>query len=135
MGDVIAEFITKTLPAYLAELPVPSTLEGWTKLTKDEWVAMAPVIFVVVMLFLHLAMSVIPSKPKPSRVNSKVDLSSAKVVNKVGLKDIEDTGKNGVFCRCWKSSKFPYCDGTHAKHNEKCGDNVGPLIITQPEKK
>lgn len=30
-----------------------------------------------------------------------------------------------AFCRCWKSSTFPYCDGSHAKHNEECGDNCG----------
>ena len=35
----------------------------------------------------------------------------------------------GVFCRCWKSKKFPYCDGSHAKHNEETGDNTGPLIV------
>ena len=31
--------------------------------------------------------------------------------------------------RCWKSKKFPYCDGSHAKHNKETGDNTGPLII------
>ena len=31
--------------------------------------------------------------------------------------------------RCWKSKKFPYCDGSHAKHNAETGDNVGPLIV------
>ena len=31
--------------------------------------------------------------------------------------------------RCWKSKKFPYCDGSHAKHNTVTGDNVGPLIV------
>ena len=31
--------------------------------------------------------------------------------------------------RCWKSKKFPYCDGAHAKHNAETGDNVGPLIV------
>ncbi len=35
----------------------------------------------------------------------------------------------GVFCRCWKSNKFPYCDGSHNKHNQVTGDNVGPLIV------
>ena len=31
--------------------------------------------------------------------------------------------------RCWKSKKFPYCDGAHNAHNKATGDNVGPLII------
>jgi len=25
--------------------------------------------------------------------------------------------------------QFPYCDGTHNKHNQETGDNVGPLVI------
>ncbi len=29
--------------------------------------------------------------------------------------------------------QFPYCDGTHAKHNQETGDNVGPLIIKRKE--
>ena len=39
----------------------------------------------------------------------------------------------GVFCRCWKSKKFPYCDGSHTKHNEETGDNVGPLIVKKKQ--
>ncbi|KAJ1403772.1 hypothetical protein B484DRAFT_225131, partial [Ochromonadaceae sp. CCMP2298] len=31
--------------------------------------------------------------------------------------------------RCWKSETFPYCDGSHVKHNKETGDNLGPLII------
>lgn len=46
------------------------------------------------------------------RVNNKIEMTCPKVVNKVPTADIEDTG---VFCRCWKSSTFPLCDGTHAK--------------------
>ena len=63
---------------------------------------------------------------KPNRVNECIKLDSNKVVDTV---DIEDMGDKGVFCRCWKSKKFPYCDGSHAKHNSETGDNVGPLII------
>ena len=49
------------------------------------------------------------SSMKPAakaRVNNQVDLSSAKVVNAVTLKDIEDSEKTPVamaLCRCWKS--------------------------------
>ena len=42
-------------------------------------------------------------------------------------------GKKTVFCRCWESKKFPLCDGAHGKHNQRCGDNLGPIIITKSE--
>ncbi|GFU17447.1 CDGSH iron-sulfur domain-containing protein 1 [Nephila pilipes] len=67
---------------------------------------------------------------KKGRCNSEIQPDTDKVVHSV---DIEDIGKKAVFCRCWKSKKFPYCDGSHNKHNECTGDNVGPLIIKQKE--
>ncbi|KFM60678.1 CDGSH iron-sulfur domain-containing protein 1, partial [Stegodyphus mimosarum] len=67
---------------------------------------------------------------RKGRVNKKHQLNSDKVVHSV---DIEDIGKKSVFCRCWKSEKFPYCDGSHNKHNEETGDNLGPLIVKQKD--
>ncbi|OTF82886.1 hypothetical protein BLA29_003694 [Euroglyphus maynei] len=63
---------------------------------------------------------------KNDKVNRQIDPGNAKVVHSF---DIEDLDEKAVFCRCWKSAKFPYCDGSHNKHNETTGDNVGPLII------
>ena len=37
-----------------------------------------------------------------------------------------------AFCRCWKSSKFPLCDGAHKKHNQETGDNIGPIVVKRP---
>ena len=62
----------------------------------------------------------------PVRVNTLIDLSSPKVVNNIELK----AGEKCVVCRCWKSSKFPLCDGSHVKHNTETGDNLGPAIIS-----
>lgn len=66
------------------------------------------------------------SKCGKTKVNQSILKDQEKVVDTV---NIEDIGDKKVFCRCWKSKKFPYCDGAHNKHNEETGDNVGPLII------
>jgi len=65
------------------------------------------------------------SQPKGT-VNCDIKKDKDKVVDSF---DIEDLDKKTVFCRCWKSKKFPYCDGSHNKHNECTKDNVGPLIV------
>ena len=62
------------------------------------------------------------------RVNISYKLESKKVAETFS---IEDLGNKTVFCRCWQSKKFPLCDGAHGKHNQKCGDNLGPVIITK----
>lgn len=59
-------------------------------------------------------------------INPDIKKDCDKVVDFVCCPDIED---KLVMCRCWRSAKFPYCDGAHVKHNEATGDNVGPLII------
>ena len=83
-------------------------------------------------------------REKPSgRVNSQIQMDSKKVVNFVdcqGCAEIEELANNApekmsggpgngklVMCRCWKSSTFPYCDGSHTQHNKETGDNVGPV--------
>ncbi|CAD5214226.1 unnamed protein product [Bursaphelenchus xylophilus] len=64
---------------------------------------------------------------RKARCNGKIKLDTDKVVDST---DIEDIGEKKAFCRCWKSEKFPYCDGSHNKHNKDTGDNVGPLIVS-----
>jgi len=63
---------------------------------------------------------------RKERCNRKHKLDMDKIVDTV---DMEDIGEKKVFCRCWKSSKFPYCDGSHNAHNKETCDNVGPLIV------
>ena len=43
------------------------------------------------------------------------------------ISNIED--KKIALCRCWKSKKFPYCDGSHREYNSQTGDNLGPIIL------
>lgn len=61
------------------------------------------------------------------RINTSVEMEKEKVVH---IEDMEDlaSGDKKCYCRCWKSAKFPYCDGAHVKHNKETGDNIGPLI-------
>ncbi|RWS24530.1 CDGSH iron sulfur domain-containing protein-like protein, partial [Leptotrombidium deliense] len=61
-----------------------------------------------------------------SQINESISKDQSKIVHTF---DIEELDKKTAYCRCWRSKKFPYCDGTHAKHNEETGDNVGPLIL------
>lgn len=63
---------------------------------------------------------------KGNAINLEIKKDIPKVVDNI---DVEDLGNKAVFCRCWRSKKFPYCDGSHTAHNESTGDNVGPLII------
>ena len=65
-----------------------------------------------------------------SMVNLSLQKDQNKVVDTVTTDDI---GDKKVFCRCWRSAKFPYCDGAHNKHNEETGDNIGPLIIKRSD--
>jgi CDGSH-type Zn-finger protein len=64
------------------------------------------------------------SVPSGERFNKIIELESAKVVSPMELK----AGEKVVLCRCWQSSTFPLCNGSHMKHNKATGDNLGMLI-------
>lgn len=65
-------------------------------------------------------------RPKVGLVNPDIEKEKDKVVNSM---DIEDIADSIALCRCWRSKKFPLCDGSHSAHNKKMGDNVGPVCI------
>lgn len=62
------------------------------------------------------------------RFNKIVDVYSPRVVSNIELKP----GDKVILCRCWKSAKFPLCDGAHGKYNKETGDNIGPTVVTVP---
>ena len=59
-------------------------------------------------------------------INKDIGKEKDKVVDNVELQ----AGEKCVLCRCWKSGKFPLCDGAQLKHNKETGDNVGPVIVS-----
>jgi len=125
--EVLADALTKTLPAYLQSLPIPRNAEELTSMTPEKAVEIAPIFLILVVHFFVVQMLLCGSSSK-ARCNTMVKLDSPKVVDKV-----KPEFKDGkiVMCRCWKSKTFPYCDGSHAAHNKETGDNVGPLIILE----
>ena len=60
------------------------------------------------------ARSVTHIKAESGKINHLVDLTSPKVVTNDAL----NPGDKKVYCRCWKSAKFPLCDASHAAHNK-----------------
>eukprot|EP01134_Creolimax_fragrantissima_P000369 CFRG0369T1 len=137
--------LTVGLPRYLKNCPIPSTAKGWFDLTSEQWVVLMPLISFGLAMTVIIISSLFDGSGKwkdeairlqkelratEGQVNHLISLDKAKVVN---TETIEDTEQK-VMCRCWKSKKFPYCDGTHTKHNEQTGDNVGPLIVKGSKK-
>jgi CDGSH-type Zn-finger protein len=83
---------------------------------------------------LSVLLTTFAIKPKVILVNPSIDKTNPKVGHVCTLQDIEDivVEKGKVsYCRCWRSEKFPYCDGSHNKYNAECKDNTGPLTIVK----
>lgn len=133
--EVVRKYLKVQLPKYLKGLPFPRTFSGFLKLKQEEWLYLAPLLVTIAVLLFSLFSP--GSSAKPGRVNRQVHLEKEKVVDFLEVKEIEDLVTKGkgkcAVCRCWKSKKFPLCDGTHMKHNKETGDNVGPLVISKKE--
>jgi CDGSH-type Zn-finger protein len=66
----------------------------------------------------------VPSNMPPGEPTKRVEI--------IDIEDIEaEVAEAGEvkFCRCWKSTTFPFCDGSHDGHNLATGDNTGPIVL------
>lgn len=120
--------VKETVPNYLSGLPIPDTIGGWFRLGVKDWLSLIPPTAVVAGLTYVGYRAFCPhGRPTPcGKVNPIIKKNEAKVVDSV---DIEDITEKAVFCRCWRSKNWPYCDGSHGAHNKETGDNVGPLVV------
>merc|ERR1712048_1040901 len=112
--------------------------EFWSVLQENDLHARSLVVGVSFGAVLGTALSTtlnwLTAEEKKPIVNHSFQKDKDKVVHLCPLNDIEDSLKTEEavkFCRCWKSSKMPYCDGSHVAHNKETGDNVGPVVIKQ----
>uniref|UniRef100_A0A0X3NH02 CDGSH iron-sulfur domain-containing protein 2 homolog A n=1 Tax=Schistocephalus solidus TaxID=70667 RepID=A0A0X3NH02_SCHSO len=115
--NVLHSLVCVHVPSVLQSVPIPKTFRGCFSLSSA-----------IAYSVCYTARSL--CSKNLGHINRCYKKEQAKCVDIV---DIESIDQKKVFCRCWLSSKFPYCDGSHNKHNEETGDNVGPLII-EPKK-
>ncbi|XP_036135366.1 CDGSH iron-sulfur domain-containing protein 2 isoform X3 [Molossus molossus] len=102
-------------------------------ITVSEWLRLLPFLGVLALLGYLAVRPFLPKKKqqKDSLINLKIQKENPKVVNEINIEDLCLT--KAAYCRCWRSKTFPACDGSHNKHNELTGDNVGPLILKKKE--
>ncbi|XP_037945896.1 CDGSH iron-sulfur domain-containing protein 2 homolog [Teleopsis dalmanni] len=125
----VSSLVKSTIPNYLSNLPIPDSFTGWFKLSFRDWVTLIPPTAVLAGVGYISYLAFCPAARKcgeSGRCNQKVRKHEAKVVDMI---DIENIAEKAAFCRCWKTNNWPYCDGSHTKHNNVTGDNVGPLVI------
>ncbi|XP_050520294.1 CDGSH iron-sulfur domain-containing protein 2 homolog [Daktulosphaira vitifoliae] len=120
--EASSNLIKVHLANYLANLPLPNSFTGIFKLGISDIVKLIPFYATVGGVCYISYRFVCPRSP----VNPSIKKESSKVADVFA---IEELGDSTAFCRCWRSSKFPLCDGAHNVYNKLCQDNVGPLIV------
>ncbi|XP_066581264.1 CDGSH iron-sulfur domain-containing protein 2 homolog [Prorops nasuta] len=128
--EPVARLVKVSIPNYLSGLPIPDSIGGWFHLGIKDWFSLIPPTAVLAGLGYMSYRAFCPKGRPPScgRVNLAVKKDVAKVVDTI---DVEDIADKAVFCRCWRSKNWPYCDGAHGAHNKEHNDNVGPIVVTK----
>jgi len=66
-------------------------------------------------------------------INQSIKKEDKLVKEIMSISEVFKEKKQIAFCRCWKSAKWPNCDGAHKQHNKETGDNIGPLVIKKDD--
>jgi len=127
------------VPNYLSSVPVPRTFKGFIDLSVKEWAHLITFsaaagttgYFLGKPFYEKYIEKRIFDKKDYSPMNYDIRLEAEKVYDII---DVEDLGEKTNLCRCWRSKKWPFCDGTHNKHNLETGDNVASVIIQNKRK-
>uniref|UniRef100_A0A2K6FTF0 Iron-binding zinc finger CDGSH type domain-containing protein n=1 Tax=Propithecus coquereli TaxID=379532 RepID=A0A2K6FTF0_PROCO len=114
---------------------VPVVLDTGCIETVSEWLWLLPFLGVLALLGFLAVRPFFPKKKQQKdsliNLNLKMQKENPKVVNEINIEDLCLT--KAAYRRCWRSETFPACDGSHSKHNELTGGNVGPLILKKKE--
>lgn len=128
--EAVHRLLKITVPNYFRSLPIPKSIDGFAKLTASDWIILLLFIYLILLIIVAVVKLLLPKSPP--FVNQSVKKKEPKIVDFV---DIEDLDKEKIsYCRCWRSKKFPLCDGSHNEHNKATGDNVGPLVLKHRDK-
>ncbi|CAG2175143.1 unnamed protein product, partial [Oppiella nova] len=88
--------------------------EAYNSLVFAPWIGTAIAVGYAVYLKLKTPDHKVSADVKPC-VNPGIKKETDRVVDVI---DIENLGPKAAFCRCWRSKKFPYCDGAHTLYNK-----------------
>ncbi|XP_064614377.1 CDGSH iron-sulfur domain-containing protein 2 homolog B-like [Liolophura sinensis] len=125
--EAVSTLVRVSLPNYLKGLPIPNSFSGFSRLSATDWLSLVPFVGTVSLLVYVTVQAFNPNlRKQKNAINPDIQKDCPKVVH---MADIEDLGDKVSYCRCWRSKKFPLCDGTHNKHNTETGDNVGPVVL------
>ncbi|XP_067940518.1 CDGSH iron-sulfur domain-containing protein 2 homolog [Watersipora subatra] len=115
--------VKDSLADYLKKLPIPDTFLGWFSLSFSDWLKLVPFMGAVGGISYVTYRQIRPTHT----INPSVKKGQGKVVDTVDIEDM--TADQVSYCRCWRSMKFPLCDGAHNLYNLRTGDNIGPLVV------
>ncbi|XP_045394102.1 CDGSH iron-sulfur domain-containing protein 2-like [Lemur catta] len=129
----VAHIAKVQLPGYLNRLPVPENITWFARLTVSAWLWLLPFLGVLILLGYLAIRPFLPKEKqrKDSLINLKIQKENPKVVNEINIEGLCLT--KAAYCRWCHSKTFSACYGSHSKHNELTGDNVGPPILKKKE--